>query len=58
MEIVSRGFSGRRSAESAKLPPGQDMTTEFQVLSAGPTPHVPIDRREFTISDGNKSPSE
>jgi len=54
MEIVSRGFSGRRSAESAKLPPGQYLTTDFPVLSAGPTPHVPLDRWEFTINDGNK----
>jgi len=40
MDIVSRGFSGRRSADNAKLPPGQYLTTDFPVLSAGPTPHV------------------
>jgi len=50
----SRGFSGRRSADNAKLPPGQYLTTDFPVLSAGPTPHVPLDRWEFTIDDGNR----
>jgi len=52
MTIVSRGFSGRRSTEDAKLPPGQYLTTDFPVLSAGPTPHVPLDQWELTIDDG------
>src|SRR5262249_43099987 len=52
MAIVSRGFSGRRRAEDEKLPPGQYVTTDFPVLSAGPTPHVPLDQWEFTIDDG------
>ena len=55
MSIISRGFSGRRSAESAKLPPGQYLTTDFPVLSAGPTPHIPLDRWEFTIRDENNA---
>jgi DMSO/TMAO reductase YedYZ molybdopterin-dependent catalytic subunit len=52
MAITSRGFSGRRSATDVKLPPGQYLTTDFPVLSAGPTPHVPLDRWEFTIIEG------
>src|SRR5260370_10565188 len=52
MAITSRGFSGRRSATDVKLPPGQYLTTDFPVLSAGPTAHVPLDRWEFTILDG------
>ena len=52
MSIISRGFSGRRSAEAVKLPPGQYLTTDFPVLSAGPTPHVSLDQWEFTIDDG------
>src|SRR5882762_7505307 len=52
MPTISRGFSGRRSAGDVKLPPGQYLTTDFPVLSAGPTPHVPLDKWEFTISDG------
>ncbi len=52
MAIISRDFSGRRSSADAKLPPGQYLTTDFPVLSAGPTPHVPLDRWEFVIDDG------
>ena len=41
MSPISRGFRGRRRAEadSAPLPPGQYLTRDFPVLSAGPTPH-------------------
>jgi hypothetical protein len=53
MAIISRGFSGRRSASEAKLPPGQYLTTDFPVLSAGPTPRMSLDRWEFTIDDGS-----
>ena len=52
MAIISRGFSGRRSAADVKLPPGQYLTTDFPVLSAGPTPHLSLDRWEFAIDDG------
>ena len=52
MDIISRGFSGRRSAADVKLPPGQYLTTDFPVLSAGPTPHVSLERWEFVIDDG------
>jgi DMSO/TMAO reductase YedYZ molybdopterin-dependent catalytic subunit len=55
MDIVSRGFSGRRSAENAKLPPGQYLTSDFPILSAGPTPHVSLDQWEFTIQDGTEA---
>src|SRR3954463_8504335 len=53
MDIISRGFSGRRTSTDVKLPPGQYLTTDFPVLSAGPTPHVPLEEWEFTITDGN-----
>ena len=49
MGIVSPGFSGRRRPSGAKLPPGQYLTEDFPVLSAGPTPRIPLDRWEFTI---------
>ena len=52
MAIVSRGFSGRHGATDLKLPPGQHLTTDFPVLSAGPTPHLPLDQWEFRIDDG------
>ncbi|MFN2556720.1 MAG: sulfite oxidase-like oxidoreductase [Nitriliruptorales bacterium] len=51
MGIVSRGFRGRRQAETAqgRLPPGQYLVPDFPVLSAGPTPGTPLDRWTFTI---------
>jgi DMSO/TMAO reductase YedYZ molybdopterin-dependent catalytic subunit len=52
MGIISRGFSGRRSASNVKLPPGQYLTTDFPVLSAGPTPQVSLKEWEFKIDDG------
>lgn len=51
MGIISRGFFGRRNATDVTLPPGQHLTTDFPVLSAGPTPHIPLDRWEFVIDD-------
>ena len=50
--FVSRGFLGRRrqSEETQRLPPGQYLVTTFPVLSAGPTPHTPLDQWDFTIA--------
>lgn len=48
--IVSRGFVGRRRAESASLPPGQYLTKDFPVLSAGPTPKITLDDWQFTLT--------
>jgi len=50
--VQSRGFVGRRGASKTALPPGQYLTEEFPVLSAGPTPHVPLETWEFTVDDG------
>jgi DMSO/TMAO reductase YedYZ molybdopterin-dependent catalytic subunit len=52
MAIFSRGFVGRRSSADVKLPPGQYLTSDFPVLSAGPTPHVALDQWEFVVDDG------
>jgi len=49
MSIVTRGFTGRRRDEGPKLPPGQYLTRDFPVLSAGPTPRIALDRWEFTV---------
>jgi len=51
--VHSRGFVGRRGAANVRLPPGQYLTEEFPVLSAGPTPHVPLEKWEFTIDEEN-----
>jgi DMSO/TMAO reductase YedYZ molybdopterin-dependent catalytic subunit len=52
MDTISRGFFGRRTEADVKLPPGQYLTTDFPVLSAGPAPHIPLEKWEFTIDDG------
>jgi DMSO/TMAO reductase YedYZ molybdopterin-dependent catalytic subunit len=49
MGVISRGFTGRRRSE-ADLPPGQYLTEDFPVLSAGPTPRVDLSKWEFAIS--------
>jgi DMSO/TMAO reductase YedYZ molybdopterin-dependent catalytic subunit len=47
--IVSRGFRGRRREEAEGLPPGQYVVDDFPVLSAGPTPHTPLDAWTFSL---------
>jgi DMSO/TMAO reductase YedYZ molybdopterin-dependent catalytic subunit len=49
MGIVSPGFTGRRRG-GTELPPGQYLTEDFPVLSAGPTPHILPEHWEFTIT--------
>ena len=49
MSVISRGFAGR-GRRDPKLPPGQYLTEDFPVLSAGPTPRIPLDRWEFVIT--------
>src|SRR6187402_141531 len=50
MPIVSRGFRGRRrDGDPSRTPPGQYMTSDFPVLSAGPTPHTPLEDWTFSI---------
>ena len=50
MGIISRGFSGRRRSSEAKLPPGQYLTEDFPVLSAGPTPRVDLDDWQLSVT--------
>ena len=50
MPPISRGFHRRRpEADPSRLPPGQYLTRDFPVLSAGPTPHTPLDEWSFRI---------
>ncbi|MCI2423187.1 sulfite oxidase-like oxidoreductase [Saccharopolyspora sp. K220] len=48
MGIVSPGFHGR-ARPAVELPPGQYLTDDFPVLSAGPTPRIALQDWEFTI---------
>jgi DMSO/TMAO reductase YedYZ molybdopterin-dependent catalytic subunit len=59
MSPVSRGFLGRRRpvADPSRVPPGQYVTGDFPVLSAGPTPHTPPDEWTFTIDGAVDRPA-
>ena len=59
MSPISRGFHGRRreAADSARLPPGQYLTHDFPVLSAGPTPHKALAKWTFSIEGGREPKS-
>jgi DMSO/TMAO reductase YedYZ molybdopterin-dependent catalytic subunit len=60
MPIVSRGFRGRRrdDVESGRVPTGQYTVDDFPVLSAGPTPHTPLDQWTFTIEGEVADPKQ
>ncbi|MEV0806874.1 sulfite oxidase-like oxidoreductase [Micromonospora sp. NPDC050200] len=47
---MSPGFQGRRRSSGPALPPGQYLTEDFPVLSAGPTPKVSLDTWEFVLT--------
>jgi DMSO/TMAO reductase YedYZ molybdopterin-dependent catalytic subunit len=51
---ISRGFRSRRQEQAPqdRLPPGQYVTTDFPVLSAGPTPHTRLEDWTFSIQLG------
>ncbi len=52
MSHVSRGFHGRRrdpEGAQGRVPPGQYVTEDFPVLSAGPTPRTALDQWTFTV---------
>jgi DMSO/TMAO reductase YedYZ molybdopterin-dependent catalytic subunit len=58
MSPVSRGFRGRSripAGEDARVPPGQHVTTDYPVLSAGPTPHTPLPEWTFSITQGGNT---
>lgn len=47
--MFSRGFGARRRESDPRLPPGQYLTEDFPVLSAGPTPRVDTGEWAFSI---------
>jgi DMSO/TMAO reductase YedYZ molybdopterin-dependent catalytic subunit len=57
---ISRGFRGRRQAPdlAARLPPGQHVTADFPVLSAGPTPRADLEGWSFVLRDGERPIAE
>ena len=56
MNIISRGFRGRRQdGPPDRVPPGQYLTDDFPVLSAGPTPHTPLEEWTFEIRGARRA---
>jgi DMSO/TMAO reductase YedYZ molybdopterin-dependent catalytic subunit len=57
MSPVSRGFHGRHrdpGRDSGRVPPGQFVTEDFPVLSAGPTQLTPVEKWSFSIRQGGQ----
>jgi len=58
MTFINRGFRRRRQVDAPvdRVPPGQYVTTDFPVLSAGPTPRISLDewRLDLTTADGSE----
>jgi len=50
MAVISRGFGGRRRQEAEPLPPGQYLTEDFPVLTAGPTQYVEPEDWTLTLT--------
>jgi DMSO/TMAO reductase YedYZ molybdopterin-dependent catalytic subunit len=52
MPPISRGFRGRarRDAQTTRVPPGQYLTDDFPLLSAGPTPPTPLADWTFSLT--------
>ena len=57
MSPISRGFHRRHdeAEPEGRVPPGQYVTHDFPVLSAGPTPHTPLANWTFAI-EGAREP--
>ncbi len=51
---ISRGFRSRRRGQvpEHRVPPGQYVTTDFPVLSAGPTPQIRLENWTFALHWG------
>lgn len=58
--FISRGFVGKRRAPEAaqanRVPPGQYVTKDFPVLSAGPTPRVDLNKWTLTLEGLVRAP--
>ena len=50
--MTDRAFQGRPRQANDRVPPGQYVTDDFPVLTAGPTIDITTDEWELTITDG------
>jgi DMSO/TMAO reductase YedYZ molybdopterin-dependent catalytic subunit len=51
---ISRGFTSRRQEQipKSRVPPGQYVTTDFPILSAGPTPRIGVESWTLALQFG------
>src|ERR1700727_3113705 len=55
MSPVTRGFHRKRQqTDASRVPPGQYVTADFPVLSAGPTPRTQLAKGTFSIQGGRE----
>jgi DMSO/TMAO reductase YedYZ molybdopterin-dependent catalytic subunit len=53
---ISRGFKPKRSQGNSdpRIPPGQHLTTDFPILSAGPTPNIKVADWKLALQLGGR----
>jgi DMSO/TMAO reductase YedYZ molybdopterin-dependent catalytic subunit len=53
---ISRGFKPKRSKDDTdqRVPPGQHVTTDFPILSAGPTPNIRVPDWKLALQLGGR----
>jgi len=55
--VITRGFRGKRrdTGDAGRVPPGQYVTPDFPVLSAGPTPRTSTAGWSFALEDPERA---
>ncbi len=57
--FINKGFGRKRDpGESERIPPGQYQTRDFPVLTAGPTPRIPLNSWTFSLNGLVESPQQ
>jgi len=59
--LITRGFKGRNrdgKASEGRVPPGQYVTSDFPVLTAGPTPRTPLEEWSFALRERDRPIAE
>jgi DMSO/TMAO reductase YedYZ molybdopterin-dependent catalytic subunit len=58
MSFIARGFRGRRGVDAlaGRVPPGQYVTRDFPVLSAGPTPRLDLATWQLDVDGAVQTP--
>lgn len=55
--LITRGFRSKernRVPDAGRVPPGQSVTIDFPVLTAGPTPRTPFTEWSFALREGDR----